>query len=128
MQGYICRSKTGTPRISSLVRIYCRLQLRRAFSKGRIKIKNQESKPLHRPRRLRRTEALRSLVRETRLAPEDFILPLFACSGKEVRREVASMPGVYNLSIDEIAREALQAFEMGVRGVILFGIPDAKDE
>src|SRR6185369_3617630 len=60
----------------------------------------------HRPRRLRRTEALRSLVRETRLAREDFILPLFACAGSKVRREIQSMPGVFNLSIDEIASEA----------------------
>ena len=61
---------------------------------------------LHRPRRLRRTENLRALVRETRLAPEDFVLPLFACAGEKIRGEISSMPGVYNLSIDEIAREA----------------------
>ena len=64
---------------------------------------------LHRPRRLRRTENLRALVRETRLAPEDFVLPLFACAGEKIRREISSMPGVYNLSIDEIAREAAAA-------------------
>src|SRR6267143_2245959 len=83
---------------------------------------------LHRPRRSRRTENLRALVRETRLAPEDFILPLFACPGKGVRREIASMPGVHNLSVDEIAREAESAYQIGVRGVILFGLPEAKDE
>jgi porphobilinogen synthase len=83
---------------------------------------------IHRPRRLRRTEALRSLVRETRLAPEDFILPLFACPGEKVRREIPSMPGVHNLSVDEITREAVSAFELGVRGVILFGLPETKDE
>jgi porphobilinogen synthase len=83
---------------------------------------------LHRPRRLRRTENLRALVRETRLAPEDFILPLFACPGDKVRREIPSMPGVHNLSIDEIAKEAAEASEMGVKGVILFGLPEAKDE
>ncbi|MGH9906045.1 MAG: porphobilinogen synthase [Pyrinomonadaceae bacterium] len=83
---------------------------------------------IHRPRRLRRTEALRALVRETRLAPEDFILPLFACPGQGVRREVLSMPGVYNLSVDEIAKEAAQARELGVRAVILFGLPASKDE
>jgi porphobilinogen synthase len=83
---------------------------------------------IHRPRRLRRREPLRTLVRETRLAPEDFILPLFACAGERVRRGVASMPGVYNLSIDEIALEAANAYEMGVRGVILFGLPASKDE
>ena len=83
---------------------------------------------LHRPRRLRRTENLRALVRETRLAPEDFILPLFACAGKKVRREIPSMPGVHNLSVDEIAKEAAAASEIGVKGVMLFGLPEAKDE
>jgi porphobilinogen synthase len=83
---------------------------------------------LDRPRRLRRTENLRALVRETRLAPEDFILPLFACAGEKVRREIPSMPGVHNLSIDEIAKEAAEASEIGVKGVILFGLPEAKDE
>lgn len=82
----------------------------------------------HRPRRLRRGEPLRALVRETRLGREDFILPLFACAGTGVRREISSMPGVYNLSVDEIAREAADAFEAGVRGVILFGLPETKDE
>jgi porphobilinogen synthase len=83
---------------------------------------------IHRPRRLRRRESLRALVREARLAPEDFILPLFACTGVSVRREVASMSGVFNLSVDEIAREAAEAFASGVRGVILFGLPETKDE
>jgi porphobilinogen synthase len=83
---------------------------------------------IHRPRRLRRTEALRALVRETRLEPQDFILPLFACPGQGVRREIPSMPGVHNLSVDEIAREAADAYETGVRGVIIFGLPESKDE
>jgi porphobilinogen synthase len=83
---------------------------------------------LHRPRRLRRSESLRALVRETRLAAEDFILPLFACAGEKVRREIPSMPGVHNLSVDEIAKEAAAASELGVRGVILFGLPETKDE
>lgn len=83
---------------------------------------------VHRPRRLRRSDALRALVRETRLAREDFILPLFACPGNGVRREIPSMPGVHNLSVDEIAREAAGAYEIGVRGVILFGLPESKDE
>lgn len=82
----------------------------------------------HRPRRLRRTETMRGLVRETRLAPEDFILPLFACAGEKVRREIPSMPGVYNLSVDEIAKEAAAASEIGVKGVILFGLPETKDD
>jgi porphobilinogen synthase len=71
---------------------------------------------------------LRALVRETRLAPEDFILPLFACGGKNVRREIASMPGVHNLSVDEIAKEAAAASALGVKGIILFGLPETKDE
>jgi porphobilinogen synthase len=83
---------------------------------------------VHRPRRLRRSETLRAFVRETRLAPEDFILPLFACTGENVRREISSMPGVFNLSVDEIVREATNAYEMGVRGLILFGLPETKDE
>ena len=82
----------------------------------------------HRPRRLRRTESLRALVREARLAREDFILPLFACPGQGVRREISSMPGVHNLSVDEIVKEAASAYEMGVGGVILFGLPESKDE
>jgi len=83
---------------------------------------------IHRPRRLRRTENIRALVRETRLSPDDFILPLFACPGKSVRREIPSMPGVHNLSVDEIASEAARAHELGVKGVILFGLPESKDE
>ena len=71
---------------------------------------------------------MRALVRETRLAPDDFILPLFACPGQGVRREVKSMPGVHNLSVDEIAKEAAAAQALGVRGVILFGLPESKDE
>jgi len=71
---------------------------------------------------------LRALVRETSLAPEDFILPLFACAGEKVRREIPSMPGVHNLSVDEIATEAAAAAELGVKSVILFGLPETKDE
>ena len=71
---------------------------------------------------------MRDLVRETRLAPEDFVLPLFACPGERVRREISSMPGVHNLSVDEIAKEAAGAQETGIKAVILFGLPEAKDE
>jgi porphobilinogen synthase len=83
---------------------------------------------LHRPRRLRRTENLRALIRETRLAPDDFVLPLFACAGDNVRREVSSMPGVHNLSVDKIGDEAARAYDMGVKGIMLFGLPETKDE
>ena len=80
-----------------------------------------------RPRRLRRTEAIRSLVRETRLTPDCFILPLFVCEGRGVRREVSSMPGVSQLSVDEAVKEAAAAKADGVLGVLLFGLPDSKD-
>ncbi len=83
---------------------------------------------IHRPRRLRRTPELRALVRETRLAREDLILPLFVCPGQNVRREIGSMPGAHNLSVDEIAKEAAAAYDLGVSGVILFGLPETKDE
>jgi porphobilinogen synthase len=83
---------------------------------------------IHRPRRLRRSAPLRQLVREARLAPENFILPFFTCPGEGVRREVPSMPGVFNLSVDETVREATMAYELGVRGIILFGLPERKDE
>lgn len=86
------------------------------------------SELVHRPRRLRRREPLRALVREARLAREDFVLPLFVCPGNGVRREIPSMPGVFNLSVDELVREATAAYELGIRGVILFGLPEAKDE
>ena len=82
----------------------------------------------HRPRRLRKTPALRTLVREARLGREDLILPLFACPGQKVRREIGSMPGVHNLSVDEIAKEASAAYDLGISGVILFGLPETKDE
>jgi len=81
----------------------------------------------NRPRRLRRTESTRALVRETSLAPDDFIYPLFACEGEGVRREISSMPGVYNFSIDQVVREAVSARDAGIRSVILFGVPDTKD-
>jgi len=82
---------------------------------------------IHRPRRLRRTDAIRSLVRETRLAPENFVLPLFVCPGTGVRREISSMPGVFNLSIDETTKEVAAAYDAGVRSIILFGLPETKD-
>jgi porphobilinogen synthase len=83
---------------------------------------------IHRPRRLRRREGLRAMVRETRLARENLALPLFACAGTGVRREVSSMPGVFNLSVDEIARDAAGAFDLGIPAIILFGLPASKDE
>src|SRR5271168_950937 len=84
--------------------------------------------PLHRMRRLRASESLRNLVRETRLEPGQFILPLFAVPGDGVRREIGSMPGNFQLSIDQIVKECEQAHSLGIGGVILFGIPETKDE
>ncbi len=84
--------------------------------------------PHTRMRRLRRNEPLRALVRETALDPGDFIYPLFICPGEGVRREVSSMPGVFNLSIDEAVREAEACASLGVGGLLLFGLPESKDE
>jgi len=78
-------------------------------------------------RRLRHGETMRALVRETRLSPEVFMLPLFICEGDGVRREVSSMPGVYNLSVDEAVKEVRAAAGDGIRSVLLFGLPDRKD-
>ena len=83
---------------------------------------------IYRPRRLRRNDALRSLVRETQLTRNDFVLPLFVCPGDGVRREISSMPGVFNLSIDETTKEIAAAYDAGVRSIILFGLPESKDE
>ncbi|HTC90233.1 MAG TPA: porphobilinogen synthase, partial [Bryobacteraceae bacterium] len=84
--------------------------------------------PIHRMRRLRATEAMRNLVRETHLDPGDFILPLFICPGEGVRREISSMPGHAQLSVDRLVRECAEAYSLGIGGVILFGIPETKDE
>jgi porphobilinogen synthase len=81
----------------------------------------------HRPRRLRRTAGIRAMVRETRLSPDNLIYPLFVVGGEGTRREVASMPGVYQLSVDEIVKEAAAAKKEGVPAVLLFGLPDSKD-
>ena len=82
---------------------------------------------IERPRRLRRGEALRAMVRETRLAPEQLVQPFFVCEGEGVRREISSMPGQYNLSIDQLVEEASRAARAGVRSTILFGLPESKD-
>jgi porphobilinogen synthase len=84
--------------------------------------------PVNRLRRLRRTAQLRDLVRETRLTPKAFVYPMFVCPGEGVRKEVRSMPGVFNLSIDEAVKEAREVHSLGVPAVILFGLPDKKDD
>jgi porphobilinogen synthase len=84
--------------------------------------------PTTRLRRLRRTGELRNLVRETRLTPDAFVYPMFVCPGEGVRKAVRSMPGVFNLSVDEAVKEAQEVHSLGVPSVILFGLPDKKDE
>src|SRR5262245_51386550 len=79
-------------------------------------------------RRLRKSDAMRALVRETRLSPDMLVLPLFVCEGQGVRREVSSMPGVFNLSVEEAVKETLAARADGVRSVLLFGLPEHKDD
>jgi porphobilinogen synthase len=84
--------------------------------------------PVTRLRRLRRTEPLRNLVRETRLSPESFVYPMFVCPGEGVHKPVGSMPGVFNLSVDEAVEEARGVHALGIPAVILFGLPNEKDE
>jgi len=83
--------------------------------------------PINRPRRLRRNETIRRMVRETHLSPDDFIQPYFVCPGRDVRRPVGAMPGVAQMSVDHVVREAREANAAGVPAIILFGIPDHKD-
>jgi porphobilinogen synthase len=84
--------------------------------------------PTHRPRRLRRTERLRGLVRETRLSTSGLVYPMFACPGNKVRTEVSSMPGVFQQSPDQIVEECREVAGLGIPAVILFGLPEKKDE
>src|SRR5579871_1570241 len=99
-----------------------------AGAAARVAFSRMSSFPAYRPRRLRRTPALRRLVRETHLDPAQLILPVFVQSGAARRDRVESMPGVARLSVDEMLRDAAEAADAGVGGVILFGIPDTKDE
>lgn len=84
--------------------------------------------PIHRPRRLRRNEALRGFVRETRLSASGLVYPMFACPGTNVRKEVSSMPGIYQQSVDQIVEECREVAALGIPAVILFGLPEHKDE
>src|SRR3954467_15499277 len=84
--------------------------------------------PVHRMRRLRASAGLRNLVRETRLSPANLVYPLFVCPGKGVRKEIRSMPGVFNLSVDEAVKEAEASKSLGISAIILFGLPESKDE
>ena len=83
--------------------------------------------PLHRPRRLRKNPAIRAMVRETSLSPEDFILPLFVIAGENLKKPISSMPGHFQMSLDHLAKEAAEIQSLGIPAVILFGIPAQKD-
>ena len=83
--------------------------------------------PVFRPRRLRETETIRRMVRETRLTVDDFVMPFFVVHGRQVRREISSMPGNFQLSVDELVKEVKEAAALGIPGVILFGLPATKD-
>jgi len=83
--------------------------------------------PIHRPRRLRANELIRSAVRETRLAPADFVYPLFVCPGEGVKREIEAMPGNYQMSVDQIVEECREVASLGIPALILFGLPESKD-
>ena len=84
--------------------------------------------PVTRLRRLRQSEQVRGLVRETRLTPEALVYPMFICMGEKVRKEIRSMPGVFNLSVDEAVQEAREVYSLGIPAVMLFGLPAKKDE
>jgi len=84
--------------------------------------------PYRRPRRLRRNEAIRKMVRETTLSVNDFVYPLFVTEGKQIRNPIASMPGNYQLSIDQLIIEVTEVYKLGIPAIILFGIPAHKDE
>jgi porphobilinogen synthase len=84
--------------------------------------------PIHRMRRLRASEPMRKLVRETHLEPSQFILPLFVCPGEGVKREISSMPSNYQMSVDEMVKECREVESLGIGGIILFGLPETKDE
>lgn len=85
-------------------------------------------KPYYRPRRLRKNETIRSMVRETRLSPLNFIYPLFVCPGEDIKKEVSAMPGNFNMSVDLIVKECQLVKSLGIPAVLLFGLPPSKDE
>jgi len=84
--------------------------------------------PIHRPRRLRKNEAIRRMVRETSLSPDNFIYPIFVTFGKSVKKEISSMPGCFQESVDEVVKNAKEVYSLGIPSVLLFGIPEYKDE
>src|SRR3989337_3819052 len=84
--------------------------------------------PIHRPRRLRKTETIRKMVRETSLSPDDFIYPLCITFGRGVKKEISSMPGCFQESVDKVVKSAKEVYSLGIPSVLLFGIPEHKDE
>jgi len=84
--------------------------------------------PIHRPRRIRKNEVIRKMVRETSLSPDDFIYPLFVTSGKNIRKEIKSMPGCFQESVDKIVKHAKEIYSLGIPAILLFGIPEHKDK
>jgi len=84
--------------------------------------------PIHRPRRLRKTETIRRMLRETSLFPDNFIYPLFVTFGKGIKKEISSMPGCFQESVDEVVKNAKEVYSLGIPSVLLFGIPEHKDE
>jgi len=84
--------------------------------------------PIHRPRRLRKNEAIRRMVRETSLSPDNFIYPIFVTFGKGVKKEISSMPGCFQESVDEVVKSAKEVYSLGIPSVLIFGIPEYKDE
>jgi porphobilinogen synthase len=130
--GQLLLQSNAELKLSACQTYFRRLQFGAPFERtiGRFaKLKNTlMAFPTQRPRRLRHSEALRTLVRETMLSASQFILPLFVCSGENVRKEISSMPGHAQLSIDLLVKEAEQCHRLGLGGVILFGIPQEKDE
>ena len=83
--------------------------------------------PEYRPRRLRKNESMRALIRETQLSPAQFVYPVFIAPGKNKREEISSMPGVFRLSVDQLKKEAQECLDLGVNSMILFGLPEKKD-
>lgn len=86
------------------------------------------SYPIHRPRRLRNNETIRRMVRETRLSPDNLVYPMFVTYGKGVKKKIPSMPGCYQMSVDNVVKEAKDVYKLGIPAVLLFGIPEHKDE
>src|ERR687883_690562 len=118
----------STPKLASTLYPGWSRRSRASWPRTRQRGVNRMAFPQQRLRRTRRTAGLRGLVRETQLSPEDLVYPIFVAAGEDVRNPVASMPGIFQLSINNAVAEALRAHDLGISAVLLFGIPDLKDE